>query len=65
MTHILRLPEVIKITGLSRSTIYLMIKAGSFPPPIKLSARASGWLAHEIELWKESKINREEWSAQQ
>lgn len=52
MTHtILRLPEVMKITGLSRSSIYLMMKQDSFPKQISLGARAVGWLEGEIKEW--------------
>jgi Predicted transcriptional regulator len=48
---ILRLSEVKARVGLSRSTIYLKIKEGSFPSPIKLGPRASGWLEREIDEW--------------
>ncbi|MCA1805695.1 MAG: AlpA family transcriptional regulator [Xanthomonadaceae bacterium] len=48
---ILRLPVVKGRTGLSRSTIYLRISEGTFPHPVKLGARAVGWLEHEIEEW--------------
>jgi prophage regulatory protein len=48
---ILRRKQVEKRTGLSRSTIYLRIQNGSFPRPIKLGARAVGWLENEIEEW--------------
>lgn len=48
---ILRLPVVKARTGLSRSTIYLRISEGTFPLPVKLGARAVGWLEHEIEEW--------------
>lgn len=52
MAHvILRLPVVKARTGLSRSTIYLRISEGTFPNPVKLGARAVGWLEHEIEEW--------------
>ena len=46
---ILRLPEVIARTGLSRSTIYVRISKGLWPKPITLGARAVGWPAEEIE----------------
>lgn len=37
MSHkIMRLPEVIEVTGLSRSTIYLRMNKGSFPLSISL-----------------------------
>lgn len=39
--RLMRPSEVVSLTGLSRSQIYQMISDGSFPPFIKLSARAS------------------------
>lgn len=49
--RILRLPEVIKITGLKRSSIYRLIGEGRFPQSVSLGARAVGWLESEIENW--------------
>ena len=46
---ILRLPQVKDKTGLSRSTIYLMIKQGKFKKPIQLGIRSVGWLQSDIE----------------
>jgi prophage regulatory protein len=48
---ILRLPDVMKATGLSRSSIYSFVKESTFPKPRKLSARAVGWLQSDIEAW--------------
>ena len=48
---LLRLPEVKARTGLSRSELYRRIAIGSFPPPIKIGARASAWSSVEIERW--------------
>jgi prophage regulatory protein len=56
VTKILRLPEVKNRTGLSRSTIYLKISKGSFPPPISLGDRAVGWIESEISDWLTSHI---------
>jgi predicted DNA-binding transcriptional regulator AlpA len=39
--RMLRPNEVVKCTSLSRSQIYAMIAAGTFPPFLKLSERAS------------------------
>ncbi|MFV1976005.1 MAG: helix-turn-helix transcriptional regulator [Candidatus Scalindua sp.] len=55
---ILRLPLVKTRTGLSRSTIYLRIKEGSFPKPVSLGARAVGWLESEIDSWLEEQIKQ-------
>ena len=50
-TAIWRLPEVLRRTGLSRSTIYEMISRGDFPRQIKLGRRAIGWAADEVIEW--------------
>ncbi|MDI1276707.1 AlpA family transcriptional regulator [Methylobacter sp.] len=49
--RIIRLPQTIKKTGLSRSTIYSLIKAGNFPKQIRLSVRAMGFLESELDAW--------------
>lgn len=46
-----RLAEVINRTGLSRSSIYNLINAGSFPPKLQLGARSIGFLASDIDTW--------------
>jgi prophage regulatory protein len=56
MHTILRLPEVNKSTGLSRSTIYLRISQGTFPKPVNLGGRAVGWLEAEIQDWLQQRI---------
>jgi prophage regulatory protein len=47
--QIIRLPEVMALTGCSRSTIYLKVKQGTLPPPISLGDRAIGFVKSEIE----------------
>jgi len=49
--RLLRLPEVIERTGLSRSSLYQRINQGTFPRPIKLGQRASAWPCSEIDQW--------------
>lgn len=53
---ILRLPTVIVRTGLSRSSIYLAVKNGSFPSSIQLGPRAVGWLESDIDAWIKSRV---------
>lgn len=53
---LLRLPEVMNRTGLSRSEIYRRIGAGSFPSMVKLSERASAWDSREIDRWVLARI---------
>lgn len=53
---VLRLPDVIKKTGLSRSSIYLRIPSEDFPKPISLGGRAVGWLQQDVDDWVLAKI---------
>ncbi|MDB5762456.1 MAG: AlpA family transcriptional regulator [Herminiimonas sp.] len=46
--RILRLQQIKERTGLSRSTIYALIKAGQFNAPISLGRRAVGWLESDV-----------------
>lgn len=61
-SQILRLRDVISITGLSRSTIYDKQNPKSerfdpqFPKKINLGARSVGWFLKDIEAWLNSKI---------
>ncbi len=48
---ILRLPQTIEKTKLSRSTIYLLESRGEFPKKIKLSPRTMGFLESEVDQW--------------
>jgi prophage regulatory protein len=43
-----RLPTVMALYGLSKSTILREIKKGNLPSPIKLTARTSAWKVDEI-----------------
>lgn len=51
-----RLPGVRRRTGLSRTAIYRAIGQGSFPPPVKLSSRASAWNSAEVDRWIAARI---------
>lgn len=54
--NILRLPEISKHCGFSRSTVYRLIQQADFPKPIKLTSRASGWLESDINQWIDNRI---------
>jgi prophage regulatory protein len=52
---VLRRPEVQSRTGLSRSSIYKMVKDSTFPKPVSLGARAIGWRDRDIDQWLENR----------
>jgi prophage regulatory protein len=54
--HIIRLRQTIEKTGLSRSTIYSLIKSGDFPQQIHLSARTMGFLESELDAWIAARV---------
>lgn len=50
----LRMNAVLRITGLSRATIYRRIACGLFPAPVHLGGRACGWLTTSLRAWIEN-----------
>lgn len=46
--RLLRLPDVLARTGLSRAAVYRMEIAGEFPRAVQISKRAIGW--HEADI---------------
>lgn len=54
--RLIKLPEVMDRTGLSRSTIYQMLDLGTFPKPCKLNERVNGWVDRELNEWIEARI---------
>jgi len=47
----LRLQAVIRVTGLSRSTLYRLIADERFPRPVRLGPRAVAWHRSDIDAW--------------
>lgn len=49
--RILRIAAVLERTGLTRSTLYRKIEAGTFPRQVKLSTRCAGWHESAVNAW--------------
>jgi prophage regulatory protein len=56
----LRLPEVKKRTGLSRSSIYAGMSDGTFPSNVPLGPQGRGWIDKEIDEWQSQRIAERE-----
>lgn len=52
----MRLPEVIHVCGLSRSTIYDLISRDAFPAQISLGGKNVAWAASEVNAWMNERI---------
>lgn len=53
---VLRVPDVVERTGLSRTTIWRRVRAGKFPAPVVLGTtvlgvQTIGWVESEIDDW--------------
>lgn len=53
---ILRLPVVLRVRGLSRTSHYRDIKLGLFTPPVSIGARAVGWPSFEVVALNDARI---------
>lgn len=52
----MRLPEVLRCTGLSRSTLYDKVSKGHFPKQIPLGANIVAWRESEVLAWMRNPI---------
>ena len=59
-SDLIRIKEVMSMTGLSRSSIYTYKNKGEFPSPIQLSSRSVAWVRVDVEQWVLDKINNRE-----
>lgn len=52
--RLLKLSQVMDITGLSKPYIYRLVRAGRFPQQYKPGGYASRWSEGEVLAWRES-----------
>lgn len=55
---LLRLPSVEDRTGLKKSSIYAGWKEGTFPAPVRLSARAVAWREEDIDRFIVERVSK-------
>ncbi len=53
---IIRLRQVMEMTGLGRSTVYKYVSENWFPKPVPLGGRSVGWLESEVFEWVLSRV---------
>lgn len=47
--------ELVEQIGLSRVTLWRMVRAGEFPPPLALSEMRKGWRESAVSEWIETR----------
>ena len=53
--RLLRRRQVEEVTGLSRSSIYRLMRNGEFPAPVRVGPAAVRWKVSDITAWLESR----------
>jgi prophage regulatory protein len=56
--RLIRLPEVLKKTGLSKTHIYRLMNNNEFPQTVSLGLRAVAFVESEVNQWIEQKLNK-------
>ena len=51
-----RLPDVKAVTGLSKSSLYALIRANNFPAPVRLGPRTVAWVRSEVKQWAAERV---------
>ena len=49
--RMLRLAQVIDMTGLGKTKIYELQAGGAFPMRVKITAHSVGWIEDEVQAW--------------
>ena len=52
--RLLRMPEVLRITGISRTTLWRYVRNPGFPLPVRLGPNAIAWRAPDVDKWFDS-----------
>jgi prophage regulatory protein len=55
MNNLYRISQLVDRLNISKSTIYLWVSQGKFPPSFKIGGGTSVWNEEEISEWVESK----------
>jgi prophage regulatory protein len=57
LDRFLRLHDVLRVTGVGRSTLYQQIASGDFPKPVRISLRAVAWRESDLVKWQQDRIS--------
>lgn len=54
LDRILRLPEVVEVTGIPQASLYRRMGEKTFPRPVRLGKNSVGWRQSAIQAWLDS-----------
>ena len=55
----LRLPEVLNLVGVTRSTLYRWMEAGTFPRQISVGGNTVVWVESDVTKWMQDQIAKQ------
>jgi len=55
---VLRVQDVTQMTGLSKASVYRLIKLSDFPKQFKLGSRAIGWRMSSVKAWIDNRASQ-------
>ena len=50
--------EVLRMIGVSRTTLWRMVQAGAFPAPVRITDRSRGYVLEDVEAWMKARTER-------
>jgi prophage regulatory protein len=53
---LLRLPQVMEMTGLRKTKIYELNAEGAFPRRVRITAHSVGWVEAEVQAWLAQRV---------
>ena len=53
--------EVLEMIGVSRTTLWRMVQAGAFPPPVRITTRNNGFVLEAVEEWMKARTLGRAW----
>ena len=54
--RLIRIAVVCALTGIPKSSIYVLLKEGKFPRPVQISTRCIAFVESEIQDWIDARI---------
>ncbi|MDY0191808.1 MAG: AlpA family phage regulatory protein [Desulfuromonas sp.] len=52
--RLLRVPQVLEIVPIGKSTLWSYVSQGKFPQPLRLSSRCTVWKESDVQAWLNS-----------
>ena len=54
----IRPSEVLQMIGVSRTTLWRMVRDGLFPAPVRITDRSRGYVLDDVEAWMRERVER-------